>query len=212
MIFSRATLVKYIFLVIVVAVTLEVHAQPFQKKNNETTAEFLNRVKPNDSASLVGDIIETNLWEKDKKIIICFYNSQEKMNATDIEPCVKAYAFVPDTDKNYTRILIDDYLQEGTDASIVSVFFANIDKDVKKELVIICKWLQQHQEVSGALYQTFFYDNLDSNMTNQKKLKPITKFNKYFKTEFDGYTEGKTVKAKYTNATQVRKKLKALGY
>jgi hypothetical protein len=203
---------KYLLLVLTVLISPQVSGQLFQKNKTETIQEFVNRVKPNDSATITGDVIETTLWEKDKKIIICFFETEVKINDTDIEPCTEAYAFIPTNNNNYNRILIDDYLQEGANVQITSVFFANVDKDVKKELVIICNWPQRHYDVSGNLYQTFFYDNLDLNITNQKKIIPITKFDKYFKIEFDGNSEGKIVKAKYTTATQVRKKLKTLGY
>jgi hypothetical protein len=203
---------KYFLLVLPIFISMQVSGQLFQKNKTETTKEFIDRVKPNDSATITGDIIETTLWEKNKKIIFTFYQQNIKYNDSITEPSVTGIVYVPTIGNSYQSIIIDDYLQEGANAQITSVFFANIDKDAKKELVIICNWPQQHHDVSGNLYQTFFYDNIGSNTALQKKLTPITKFDKYFKIEFDGYTEGKTVKAKYTTATQVRKKLKKLGY
>ncbi|MBL7786659.1 MAG: hypothetical protein JNM36_12195 [Chitinophagales bacterium] len=100
---------------------------------------------------------------------------------------------------------------EGGDPHIESVFFANTDKDKTNELIIIASWYQRHYFVTGTLYGTFVFDReLASTALEWQLLEQISK-------KLDGgcdctWEDGKSKKAKFTTASEIKKKLIRLGY
>lgn len=176
------------------------YSQIFEKNGVESLEEFAEKAKPNPDAKLKGDVLETNLWDKLKKTIFSFY----KIDGD--EPSINGYVFVQLESTKFNRILIDSYLQEGSDANIESVFFANADKDPEKELFIICKWPQKN----GNLFQVYCYDNLDLNIKKQKKLTPLRSIDKMFTLEFEGIQDGIKKIAKFNTAVKVKKQLKKI--
>jgi hypothetical protein len=190
-------------------------AQNFHRNPGETAAEFAGSILPNDSARLVSQVLETKLWDSTKKIIIAFYSATIEFTPTQKEAfkekVVQGYVFVPLVDGQYKRLLIDTYTQEGADAYVETVFFANADKDKQKELIILCSWDQNgHATISGKLFQVYLYDHL--NFTKlPESLKVLHHLDKTFKPEFEGKgDDGKKSTAKYKTVEDIRKKLKAL--
>ena len=187
---------KYLFICIIFSLTSLCHSQIYTRQIGESLQQFAEKSKPNANSLLKGDVLETDLWYRDKKIIFCFYKTSTKLNG-DEETSVEGYLFVPTENNKYNRIYIDSYFPEGNDANVASVFFANADKDAVKELVIICKWPQKLALNEGNLFQVFVYDNLNLKK-NQNKLLPLQNINDKFKIEFDGYQDGKKKIAKFS--------------
>ncbi len=198
---------KYFSIIFLLFSTFYCQSQVFIRDTDESLQQFAEKSKPDNKAILKGDVLETDLWYRDKKIIFCFYKTSAKLD--DEDTFTQGYLFLPVETNKYKRILIDNYDPEGNDAKIESIFFVNADKDAVKELVIICKWPQKLALNEGNLFQVFVYDNLDLKM-NQKKLVPLQKINDKFKIEFDGYQDGKKKTAKYNTAKKVRERLKQL--
>lgn len=192
------------------------YGQIFKRAAGESKEDFAARCKPADTAEITGNVLETKLWDGNRNMIFAFYMvTRTEHNGTKswTEPYVEGYVFVPRADGAYQRVFIDRYGQEGADAEIRSVFFANADKDAQKELVILCAWDQsRHYGISGALYQAYIYDDIkEGNKT--EALHALTGFEKIFDMEFDGTNDaGEASKAHFTTAGDIRKKLKQLGY
>jgi hypothetical protein len=188
------------------------YSQIFEKLKNQTIQEFAEKSKPNPDATIQGEVLETGFWMSNKKVIFCFYKTIDDVNSKTAEPSVQGYVFVPLENNKYNRVYIDSYLQEGSDAKIESVFFANADTDLNRELFIICKWPQNLSCHSGNLFQVFGYDNLNSNFASQKKLLALSKINKKFNAEFEGYQEKEKKLAKYNTAQKVKQRLMEMGF
>jgi hypothetical protein len=69
-----------------------------------------------------------------------------------------SYIYVPETENTYQKVLIDTFEPEGGDPEIEAVFFFNPGTNNQNKLVIICSWLQVHQDFRGKLYATFVYE------------------------------------------------------
>lgn len=186
--------------------------QQLRRPLGETADSFARRNKPALAATLTGRVLETTAWDGRTRVIIAFYAAKhvERVDGQlQPEPCVEGYIFVPTLAAGYRRLFLDRYEQEGADASIASVFFANADHDPARELVVLCQWPQRHYQVAGTLYQARFYDNPAAAAT---RLAPLTALDKLLTSEFDGTNEEGKHTAKYQSAAAIRQKLKQLGY
>lgn len=193
-------------------------AQNFHRNAGETAAEFASSILPNDSARLVGQVLETNDWDSTKKLIIAFYAATVQMTAPQKEAfnqkAVLGFVFVPLADGQYKRMLIDTFMEAVSRPYIESVFFANADKDKAKELVILCSWNLGGftSRIAGKVYHAFLYDHLNFAKLPER-IKVLHHLDKTFKPEFDGVGDGaKKSIAKYKSAEEIKKKLKALRY
>lgn len=194
-----------------------VAAQTFQRQTSESPEAFVERCKPTgEEVTVKGDVLETPYWDSSHLVIIAFYRCSHPLKQhgqTWDDATVDGYVFVPTGNNNYQRVLIDSYGQEGIDADISSVFFANADKDKQRELIVLCTWDQSHHYgISGSIYQAYIYDNIDYKKI-PSSLKGLKQFDKIFEMESDGTNDsGESSHAKYTSAAAIRKKLKQLGY
>ena len=113
---------------------------------------------------------------------------------------------------NYTKILIDTITPDGGDPEIISVFFANADKDIEKELIVLCKYPQVHYDYGGDFYETFIYDTPTTKVKRLKYFKELSE--KFWGCECDWREENnrKPEKAKYKTAKSIKIRLKQMGY
>jgi len=194
-----------------------VRGQVFARKAEEPAKDFAMRCKPvgmemNDA--LEKQIIATTEWTNNEAII-AFYTVMvpNDYDHSDHEKYLEivGYMYVPVSAGNYERVLIDTFETEGGDPEIASVFFANADKDSKRELVVLCKWPQHHYQVYGNFFNTRIYDNIDVKKI-PARLTLLKKVSDKVDGGFDGEREGETVHARYTTAKEIRAGLAALGY
>lgn len=183
--------------------------QVIERQNNETAKQFAERQKP-DNSSLTHKVLETN-WNS-LPVIIAFYDQVYKPNCSE-----QAYhrivgtVFIKLDNNSYRKTTLEAIDSEGGDPHIESVFFANTDKDKTNELIIIASWYQRHYFVMGTLYGTFVFDReLASTALEWQLLEQISK-------KLDGgcdctWEDGKSKKAKFTTASEIKKKLIRLGY
>lgn len=183
----------------------------FIRESNESAETFVLRVQKElknreEPIQFNHPVIETENWLEKINVIIAFFEKQEEEEPDIIE----GHLFISKDQQNYQSVLIEEYGPEGNKAQIVSVFFANADKDYEKELVVLCSWEQSIKGmIEGELYRTYIYDNFDSNSIPEK-LVYLEESSNYFSLEFDGIQEGETKKAKYKTAQSIKKKLKKI--
>ncbi len=187
--------------------------QPAERGYKEAIEQFATRYIPADAQLLPG-AIETK-WNG-KPVVIAFFEQTYKLSVQD-DPGQEEYKRVIgkiffQTDSNlYNQLIIDSIESEGGAPKVEAVFFANADKDKNKELVVLVSWPQLHADVRGTLYGTYIYDDLLK--TSEKKLC----FKRSISQKLSGgcectYENGKTKKAKYKKAADIRSALKRLGY
>lgn len=211
------TTIKKIYIIFFLLVApVKIFAQTYERKNQETVQDFISRNKPAGTTVVLDNALETNLWDPAKKVIVAFYHVDRKENnGTEkwVEPYVEGYVFVPIQNNIYKRVFIDSYGQEGADAEIEAVFFANANKDKAKEFFVICSWDQSsHATLAGKLYQAYVYDNINFN-NPPAELTPLKQFDKIFGMEMEGHGDDNVPQhATYKTAASIRKKLKQLGY
>jgi len=192
--------------------TVTVCGQTVTRHTNETAEMLANRFKP-DSTELAHAVIETNSLDTTKKIIIAFYTKtiyEVRQMDTYVDhsqyDILLGYAFIPVSVNSYEQKLIDTIPPDGGDPEILAVFFANADKDKDRELVVLCKYEQRHYDYGGAFYETFIYDY------SKDKFKYIKSLSEKFWGCECGWRNGKTEKAKYKTAKEVRAGLAKMGY
>lgn len=67
-------------------------------------------------------------------------------------------ALVQQPDGSWRRVAVTTGEEEGGEAEIAAIGFANADRDADRELVVILKWPQQHYDYSGAFYEVRLFD------------------------------------------------------
>ncbi len=206
---------KLLLLVILILTVTNSFCQSLKRNNGESAEEFVTRAMTNDNSKITGKVIETK-WNSETVIFAFIAVEKIQKNATDqyVETNVEGYVFFPISENLYSKVLIDSYDEEGAVAEIESVFFSNADRDNQKELIVLCSWDQNRHAapISGKLYQVWVYDNVILNKIPEK-LKSLNDLERLFTSEFDGTNDaGETSKAKYTNATKIKQRLKQLGF
>jgi len=184
--------------------------QSFQRFDKESPEQFSTRLKP-DNSTIAYRIIDT-IWNK-TPVIIAFYQQSFRsgpVNDSQEYQRIISTIFVK-RDSLYNKCLIDTIGPEGGDPEIRNVFFANANKDMQKELIILTSWYQHHYDFGGTLYGTFIYNNLTD--STQKKLV----FMKTMSSQLDGgcdcsFRNGREEKAKFKTAGAIVKKLTQLGF
>ncbi|OYU55765.1 MAG: hypothetical protein CFE25_00495 [Chitinophagaceae bacterium BSSC1] len=164
-------------------------------------------------------IIETNEWDANKKIIICFFEFQ---NAADRG--ILGFLLTPIEGQKYQQIFIDSFNVSGGigSVSIETVFFANTDNDKAREIIITTKAEIRPPRYSGINIQGYFYDNYfydNYNLTFPPiALTKFVKLNDEF-SDFEGTTYDnetgkvkKKEKSKYKDPKAIGLKLKKMGY
>jgi hypothetical protein len=68
------------------------------------------------------------------------------------------FALVQQPDGAWRRIAVTTGEEEGGEAEVAAIGFANADRDADRELIVILKWPQQHYDYSGAFYEVRLFD------------------------------------------------------
>ncbi len=171
------------------------YGQSLTRHDNETAEMFVNRLKP-DSSEFAHAVLETKSLNINKNIIVAFYEKtiyEVRQMPTYIDhddyEIIIGYLYVPIGNNNYRKVLIDTISSDGGDPEIISVFFANADKDSIKELVVLCRYPQVHYDYGGDFYETFVYDNPTDTTERLTYLKELSE--KFFGCDCDWRTEKK---------------------
>lgn len=185
-------------------------AQIVTRQDGEDAEIFVGRITP-EGMVLAHHIIETNRWSRHAKMIIACYGYDD---TTDVIHGVKKFnrieghVYFPEGQSNYRDISFGPIEEDGGYPEIVSIFFANADKDTTKEMVVLCKYPTKNYDFDGTVYKTFIYDS----PTNDDKLPFLADLSKTFYGMEGNWRDGKINRAKYKTAKEIKAKLKQLGY
>jgi hypothetical protein len=198
-----------LLIVITATICYGVDLENLIRKDNETAQQFIERIIP-DSLKVTHQIIETNIWDSTQKSIIVFYKKKNDSNEINEKAEVFCHLYMhPQDSDNYRDIEFGPIEAERGPIEILSVFFANADKDKEKELVVLTKYYTYHYDGSGDFYDAYIYDNPDIYYDELKYLSEISE-------KFSGCDcssqEGGEWTAKYKTAASIKTKLKSLGY
>ncbi|HEX8561957.1 MAG TPA: hypothetical protein VF676_03150 [Flavobacterium sp.] len=202
-----------LFLISLLFSTLELFSQGYKKQENESAENFAMRVlqeQESPNIELHGKVIETKLWNNPTKIIIAFF----KKRILEEEPnyYVDGYVFAEIDKDMYQKILIDSYYASEALFKIESVFFANADNDEYHELCVLrSQVLSTDAESEGTIYNTVIYDDLVSKQLPTKLLK-IESLENEFESVEGTYDDAPYTKAKYKKASDIKNRLRELGY
>ena len=196
--------------------TVKYFGQSVKRIHGEPARQFVTRCRPLYSElteDLCAKIMETKEWSIEKAVIV-FYSQKYKEEIEDqpAKDCSRllAYAFVPVGKDIYKRILIDTFTNQDKPIKIGSVFFANVDSDNTKELVIMTTSDEHSKQAFGTLYTTRVYDNITSKLPG--KLKRLDDVSIKVEGGFEGTLNNKPSKAKCKTQKDVEDVLKKLGY
>ncbi|MDX6695876.1 MAG: hypothetical protein QOF02_3479 [Blastocatellia bacterium] len=180
------------------------NGQEVKRLQNETAENFAKR-NGRAAAELVHKVIETEAWGN-QKTIFAFYNGA-------VSGQVDGYVFVPKSPDTYQKILIYNFEEEGGTPNVEAVFFVKADKDKAQELAVICSWEAHHYDVSGKLYHTYIFDDINSG-ASPARLKLLEAVSEKVSGGCDCvYRDGKTKGTKkFETAAQVKAGLMKLGF
>jgi hypothetical protein len=185
------------------------------RHNNESAEMFAERLKP-DSTEIAHTIIETNALDTTRKIVVAFYKktiyeTQEMSTYVDHShyDILIGFIYTPTSENVYTKILIDTIQPDGGDPEIISVFFANAEKNKNKELIVLCKYGQRHYDYGGDFYETYIF-NYSKDKSLFKYLDKISE--KFWGCECHYRDNRKFEKATYKTAKDVKLGLKKMGF
>ena len=181
--------------------------QKVKRQDNEATEAFIKRLMP-DTTELAHPIIETNTWDTTAKAVIAFFGYDETTDVNTGFNKIFGHLYLPTGQNNYRDISFGPIVEDGGYPEIISVFFANADKDKAKELIVLCKYDQRHYDYNGEFYETFIFDNPNQ----QNELTYFDKLSEMFWGCECSWRTGKTKTAKYKTARVVKAKLKLLGF
>lgn len=181
-------------------------------QNNDLDA-VVEKFKPINH-QVVHKPIQTNIWGF-KNVIIVFYAKEvihEYLNEKYSHNAVSGFLLIPDG-KNYKNVLIDVFEDDNVDTEILSVFFANANNDLDKELIILTsnehrlQYLYEGIEYNIAFYKSFKKDKIPQQMKTLEN----DKLN-FFHNNFDGFKDERNWNARFKNSESIKKALKQLGY
>jgi hypothetical protein len=112
--------------------------QTVKRQDNETVEAFIKRLMP-DTTELAHQVIETNTWDT-TKAIIAFYGYDDTRDINTGFNKIFGHLYLPTGQNNYQDISFGPIEEDGGYPEIISVFFANADKDKPKELIVLCKY------------------------------------------------------------------------
>ncbi len=188
--------------------------QTLSRQYNETVEMFANRVKPS-YTDIAHTVIETKQLDTNKNAIIAFYyqritdaGQMLSYAGESYHEIILGYLFLPKTNSNYEKILIDTIPEDGGETEIISIFFANADRDKNNEIIVLCKDEQRHYDENGYIYETYIYkyDKI------KKSFKYLSKLSETFWGCECDFRDGKIKRAKYKTAKEVKARLKKLGF
>ena len=196
-----------------------IYAQDFKRNQNESATDFVSKNIPFEETRVIelfDKVVESGYWFKGKKVIFCFYENYNQ-NIKIPDTYIQAYVFIELSSNIYRRIFIDNFNvgdKEINGIKIESIFFSNIDNDSDKELGIIISQITGEGDTidyEGRLFFTKFYDKPNYNQL-PKSLNNNTSFDSIFY-ELEGkIDDGEFKKAKFKTASDVKNKLKQLGF
>ncbi len=191
------------------------YAQTFTRANGENALDFVERNTPRGLwyyDQLKTQMFETSEWSNGKSIF-GFYNRTYHAGGykDDESEDILGYLYVPVTTDTYRRVFIDTFENEGGAAEIISIFYANADRDTARELVVLIRWLAIHYQIYAYLYETRIYDNIAPGSFPEMMtfLKDISA---KVSGDIDGDVEGKKRVSMYKSAAEIKAGLKRMGY
>jgi hypothetical protein len=120
------------------------------------------------------------------------------------------FALVQQPDGTWRKIAVTTG-EEGGEAEVAAIGFANADRDADRELIVILKWPQQHYDYSGAFYEVRLFDTPATGKPALTYLEGISK-------KFGGVgcecsaREGADKHYRFKTIAAVKQELKRLGY
>ena len=202
---------KTLYTFLFIAFFCIVKSQNYKQTENLTKQSVAELFKPK-NASIVHQIIETDIWEM-KNVILVFYESRYLDEDQRERQYIEGNLLIPNQKNQYKKVLISKFEDDNVDTEINSIFFANADKDKEKELIILTKNQHRLQYLyDGTEYSTFVFDNFKKVKT-PKEMTLLADISNELFGGFDGFLEDNpNSKAKFKTAEQVKKQLKKLGY
>jgi hypothetical protein len=123
-------------------------APEWRLEPGETPAHFAARV--------LGQPEQDAPWNGRRTIFADYQRGEQQNNYT--VSFRELLALVQQPDGSWRRLAVTTGEEEGGDAEVAAIGFANADRDADRELIVILKWPQQHYDYSGAFYEVRLFD------------------------------------------------------
>ena len=132
-----------------------VRGQTSPLSRQEDIMDVINRLKP-DGYKLAHPALETTVWGNGQRTIIALYGHDDATYVMTFNK-IEGHLYREVAPGIYRDITFGPIEEDGGYPEVLSVFFANAD--ASKELIVLCKYPQQHYDYEGNFYGTFIFDS-----------------------------------------------------
>jgi hypothetical protein len=199
---------RLLFAIILLFAVSVCHAQTVERLQGEGIEAFITRITP-EQTELAHHLVSTRNWGNDSNTIIALYGYDDSTDRNVGYNKIYGHAYVPEGKNIYRDVTFGPIEEDGGYPVVLSVFFANTDKDAAKELVILCKYRVSNYDFGGELYKPFIFDDPAD---DESKLVYFGELSAGLFGMEGRWRDGKANKAKYKTAKEIKAKLKEMGY
>jgi len=199
-------LIRPLFPLLALLANAAAPAPDWRLEAGETPAHFAARVlgQPEDELNIVDAP-----WNG-RRTLFADYQRGELQNNYTVS-FRELFALVQQPDGAWRKLAVTTGEEEGGDAEVAAIGFANADRDADRELIVILKWPQQHYDYSGAFYEVRLFDTPAAGKPALAYLETVSK-------KFGGVgcecssREGGDKHYRFQTIAAVKQELKRLGY
>lgn len=172
----------------------------------ETPAHFAARVLGHPESDV--NVVDAP-WNGRRTLFADYQRSERQKDYTVTYR--ELFALVQQPDGAWRKITVTTGEEEGGEAEVAAIGFANADRDAERELIVILKWPQQHYDYGGAFYEVRLFDTPAPGKATLTYLAAVSK-------RFGGVgcecssRDGKDTHYRFKTIATVKQELKRLGY
>lgn len=196
--------------------TVKLPGQTVKRRTGEPAGQFVVRCRPlytEFPQEMTSKIVETTEWTTEPAVI-AFYTQKYYIHEDGAVPKdnfrTLAYIFIPNGKDTYKRVIIDTFVNDGRPVKIAATFFANVDSDQTKELVIVAASPQKETGTNGTLYINKVYDNVTRLLP--ARLRKLDDVAAKITGGFEGVKDGKPSTTKFKTEKDIREALGKMDY
>ncbi|RZM17733.1 MAG: hypothetical protein EOO88_42590 [Pedobacter sp.] len=202
--FSRKELLVFITLCFI---SFQSVCQQVSRKSGESASQFIGRLKPAGTILAHPEVETSSLIQNTPAIIALYGYPTDKADSLSFTK-IMGHVYIQTQTGSYRDIQFGPIDEDGGSPEVLSVFFANANKDKVSELIVLTKYPQRHYDYTGDLYETHIY----TLTTKNNQLTYLEKLSEKFGGCECEYKDGRKERAIYKNAKDIKTRLKKMGY
>lgn len=194
--------------------SVKIPGQTVKSVAGETDVQFAVRVRPlytEFPEEMAPWVKRTDVWNNASSMLAFYtqrYYQENESGKQEMKSRTIGCVFIPNGPDTYKRSLIDTFSNDGYPVKIAAVFYANVDSDDTKELIVIATSQQKGKDGNGTRYIIRAYDHIGK--PYPARMKYLEAVAAQIAGGFEGSKDGKPSKALNKTEKDVMESLKKL--